>query len=85
MLPRMPVTSGTDRGELATPERSLAYVQAVQKKKDFVRKSKELVLPAVVTGSSHGPWCPLSASRHGGADKQSCATWHQPVLHCRAG
>lgn len=39
MLTRMPVASGTDRGELATPERSLACVEAMQKKYDFVRKS----------------------------------------------
>lgn len=40
--------------------------------------SKELGLPALVTGSSHGLWCPLSASPYGGtlggADKQSCGT-----------
>lgn len=38
MLPSMPVASGTDRGELATPEVSLAYVEAGQKKYNLMRK-----------------------------------------------
>lgn len=67
-LLRMPVTSGIDRvPPLATPERSLAYVKAVQKKQDFVRKSA-------------GPrsWCCLLLSQ--GAAMGCGVPYQHPVM-----